>query len=241
MFRRPVTGLPPGATSAAEAGFLYGLVRLADALFGDPDAPGINPQYSPSARRPMPGPSRMGPPPPLKNPPSPDDEDDDHVRDTDHGNGAVTGNPAREPTPPEEVASAGGGGGAREAEESGPPAAGTDDDDEPADPTPPEPAAQGGQGSQFHPDRLDDHFERHGDDFGAQSAQEYERMADDFLTGPLRPGVQEKHRSNGDVVRFDAQTDEFGVVSGDGVIRTYYKPDPAVHGRTDNQEYFDDQ
>jgi hypothetical protein len=48
-------------------------------------------------------------------------------------------------------------------------------------------------------------------------------------------------RPNGDVVRYDPTTDEFGVVNADGTIRTYYKPDPAVHGYPTNLDYFNAQ
>jgi hypothetical protein len=36
-------------------------------------------------------------------------------------------------------------------------------------------------------------------------------------------------------------TDEFGLVSPDGVIYSYYKPDPAEHGYDTNLEYFNAQ
>jgi filamentous hemagglutinin len=51
----------------------------------------------------------------------------------------------------------------------------------------------------------------------------------------------EKTRPNGDVVRYNPATDEFGVVKPDGTIRTYYKPDPARHGRPTNLDYFNAQ
>ena len=89
--------------------------------------------------------------------------------------------------------------------------------------------------------RRQDHFNRHGGDFGATSATQYEAMADGFLTGRRQSGVLERVRPNGDVVRFNPATNEFGVVSGDGTIRTYYKPDPAVHGHATNLDYFNAQ
>jgi len=89
--------------------------------------------------------------------------------------------------------------------------------------------------------RLDDHFKRHGHDFGATSAAQYQRQASKFLTENLGPATLEKTRKNGDVVRYNPNTDEFGVVSKSGVIRTYYKPDPAVHSRSSNLEYFNEQ
>ena len=86
--------------------------------------------------------------------------------------------------------------------------------------------------------KLDDHFARHGSDFGAKTTLEYQAQADRFLTASKPAGVLEKTRPNGDVVRYNPSTDEFGVVSSGGSIRTYYKPDPAVHGRESNLDYF---
>ena len=48
----------------------------------------------------------------------------------------------------------------------------------------------------------------------------------------------EKVRPNGDIVRYNPAINEFGVVSSKGDIRTYYKPDPAVHGKGANLDYF---
>lgn len=99
-----------------------------------------------------------------------------------------------------------------------------------------------GNGARFADNaKLQDHFARHGSDFGAPSAQQYEAMADGFLTGPRQAGVLEKTRPNGDVIRFNPATDEFGVVSRRGIIRTYYKPDPSVHGYPTNLDYFNAQ
>jgi hypothetical protein len=89
--------------------------------------------------------------------------------------------------------------------------------------------------------KLEDHFARHGRDFGARSATEYQTMANGFLTDPLPVGVLEKTRSNGDVVRYNPTTEQFGIVTNNGAIRTYYKPDPAVHGKGSNLDYFNGQ
>jgi filamentous hemagglutinin len=89
--------------------------------------------------------------------------------------------------------------------------------------------------------RLLDHFARHGRDVGATSAADYERLASDFLTGPLATGVLEKTRANGDIVRFDPATQLFGIIRPNGIIRTFFKPDPAVHGLASNLDYFNAQ
>jgi filamentous hemagglutinin len=65
-------------------------------------------------------------------------------------------------------------------------------------------------------------------------------QAEAFLTGPKVGGVLEKVRPNGDIVRYNPVTDGFGVASPTA-IRTYYKPDPAVHGYPTNLDYFNAQ
>lgn len=89
--------------------------------------------------------------------------------------------------------------------------------------------------------QLLDYFARHGSDFGARTAAEYELQANSFLNGLRARGVLEKVRANGDIVRYNPATEEFGVVRADGTIRTYYKPNPAVHGKPTNLDYFNAQ
>jgi filamentous hemagglutinin len=86
---------------------------------------------------------------------------------------------------------------------------------------------------------LANHHQRHRAELGWISEERYAVCADIFLGSPLNPRTQlEGCRSNGDIVRYDQQTDEFGVLSSDGHIKTYYKPDPRIHGKTNNLEYF---
>jgi hypothetical protein len=103
------------------------------------------------------------------------------------------------------------------------------------------PSSKTGSGKFASQAKLQDHFERHGSDFGAQSPAEYQDQASNFTTGEKPAGVLEKVRPNGDVVRYDPNTDEFGVASRDGIIRTYYKPDPSVHGYPTNMDYYNAQ
>ena len=85
------------------------------------------------------------------------------------------------------------------------------------------------------------HWGKHGADFpDLQNSKQYVDRAYDFMTSP-DPAIQEKIRANGDFVRYNARTEEFGVMTRDGVMRTYYKPDPAVYGLPTNQDYFNAQ
>ena len=89
--------------------------------------------------------------------------------------------------------------------------------------------------------QLQGHFGAHGGDFGAKTPAEYQQQADTFLNGPRGSGVLEKVRPNGDIVRYNPATEEFGVSQGNGTIRTYFKPDPSVHGYDTNLDYFNAQ
>jgi filamentous hemagglutinin len=92
--------------------------------------------------------------------------------------------------------------------------------------------------------QLLEHFYHHGAEFGALTPEEYQALADTFLGGPLPPGVQECHRKrNGDVIRFDPNTQAFGVLSKTGFIRTYFKPVPCLlgHGYRTNLMYWQEE
>lgn len=81
--------------------------------------------------------------------------------------------------------------------------------------------------------KLIDHFDRHGMDFGATSEADYEALADTFLGGPRRPGTQEGRRRNGDIIRYNIMSREFGIVTADGFILTYWRLNTR-----DNMAYF---
>ena len=53
---------------------------------------------------------------------------------------------------------------------------------------------------------------------------EYEVQARKFLTGPPGSGVLDKLRMGGDIVRYNLTTNEFGVITQNGIIRTYFAP-----------------
>lgn len=82
------------------------------------------------------------------------------------------------------------------------------------------------------------HFTKHSSEFGFKTATAYERQASNFLSGKARRGVLEGTRKSGDIVRYNPKTNEFGVLSKDGNIRTYFKPDTAQHGLKTNLDYF---
>lgn len=86
---------------------------------------------------------------------------------------------------------------------------------------------------------LADHHARHGAQLGAADVSQYQEMADTFLGGPRDASTTlECIRRNGDRLRYNQVTEEFGILTSLGVIRTYYKADPTVHGYPHNLAYF---
>jgi filamentous hemagglutinin len=84
------------------------------------------------------------------------------------------------------------------------------------------------------------HFVKHVQQRGTIEASDevaYEAMADQFLGGIRKPSILECTRAGGDLVRFDCKTDEYGIRDASGVIRTYFRPDPSVHGLSSNFHY----
>ena len=96
----------------------------------------------------------------------------------------------------------------------------------------------------FAEDLLNGHFEDHGSDFGATTPSEYEQQASNFLTNQKNPDILEFTRVRGYRAGDSAlnpETNEFGVVKPDGSIRTYYRPNPKVHGFATNLDYFNSE
>jgi pyocin large subunit-like protein len=84
-----------------------------------------------------------------------------------------------------------------------------------------------------------EHHQKHKTEFGWISEYEYAVLADKFLGLPLDPQTQlEGRRKNGDIVRFDMVTSEFGILLSDGHIKTYFKADPKIHKKATNLEYY---
>ena len=77
--------------------------------------------------------------------------------------------------------------------------------------------------SAFH---LSSHFLKHGKDVGAVSEQEYEQMADAFMSKPIRAGIYECTSVHGrrERNRIEESTFYFGVAYNGSTIATFYPP-----------------
>ena len=72
--------------------------------------------------------------------------------------------------------------------------------------------------------QLNEHYGKHGGEFGNISKQEYLRLAQELRDA--RPGgpILEARRSNGEFSRFDRRHGYFGAYNQDGTIRTFFIP-----------------
>jgi hypothetical protein len=80
-------------------------------------------------------------------------------------------------------------------------------------------------------DRLDEHYRKHGAEFGAASRQDYLRQAQALRDEPVGGPVLEAVRGDGVITRFDRRNGAFLAYNADGVIRTFFRPN-------DGERYF---
>ena len=90
--------------------------------------------------------------------------------------------------------------------------------------------------------RFIDHFTRHAPLLGLATPAEYEAEADEFLGNPVLPaGVLQCFRSNGDKIRYNPNTEEWGVLSSANVIKTYYILTSALAKHGNGTNYFNSE
>jgi hypothetical protein len=70
---------------------------------------------------------------------------------------------------------------------------------------------------------LPDHFHRHGADFGAKDADDYARMAWEFLQRARVEGLPAKLDEDGVLRVFDPRTHTFAAYNRDGTTKTFFK------------------
>lgn len=75
-------------------------------------------------------------------------------------------------------------------------------------------------------DLLQEHFEKHGRDMGYASTEEYLAAANSVVTDPS--ALHKKQAEDGDDVYFLQKTNDLVIVSTDGYIRTYFRPEDGI-------------
>lgn len=96
------------------------------------------------------------------------------------------------------------------------------------------PAARSGDASRGfrNRSRLEEHYQKHGAEFGRVTIEDYLVMAQGLRDAPVGGDVLEAVRpSDGVISRFDRATGAFIAVDRDGTIRTFFKPN-------DGEAYF---
>ncbi len=79
---------------------------------------------------------------------------------------------------------------------------------------------------------LEEHFAKHGAEFGGETIEQYLAMAQALRDAPVGGDVEEIVRpSDGVVSRFDRKSGAFMAFDGDGTIRTFFRPN-------DGESYF---
>lgn len=79
--------------------------------------------------------------------------------------------------------------------------------------------------------KLVEHYEKHGREFGAINQAEYLRQAQALRDRPAGGEVLEMVRADGVITRFDRATGAFLAYNPNAIIRTYFKPN-------DGEAYF---
>ncbi|HTM18968.1 MAG TPA: hypothetical protein VL172_00615 [Kofleriaceae bacterium] len=72
--------------------------------------------------------------------------------------------------------------------------------------------------------RLEEHYEKHGAEFGRITRQDYLRQAQLLRDAEVGGPVLQTVRADGVTTRFDRQTGAFIAFNRDGTIRTFFKP-----------------
>src|SRR5882672_2065823 len=80
-------------------------------------------------------------------------------------------------------------------------------------------------------EHLEEHFRKHGAEFGAATAEDYLRLARRLRDRPVGPDLLESVRADGTVTRYDRTTHGFIAFERDGTIRTFFRPN-------DGEAYF---
>lgn len=73
-------------------------------------------------------------------------------------------------------------------------------------------------------DRLEEHYRKHGQEFGDITQAEYLRRAQQLRDAPVGGSVLELRRADGVITRFDRESGAFIAFDPDRIIRTFFRP-----------------
>lgn len=75
---------------------------------------------------------------------------------------------------------------------------------------------------------LEEHFAKHGREFGSLSQAEYLRLAQELRDAAATGSVREARRDDGVTTRFDTRSGAFVAFNPDKTIRTFFKPNDGL-------------
>jgi pyocin large subunit-like protein len=78
---------------------------------------------------------------------------------------------------------------------------------------------------------FEEHYQKHGREFGKISPEEYLRLAQDLRDAPAGGPILEARKPGGIITKFDRRSGAFGAYNGNRTIRTFFKPN-------DGERYF---
>ncbi len=102
---------------------------------------------------------------------------------------------------------------------------------------PPTAGAEVWSGGKRSAENATRHFDKHGGEFPFLTEEEYVQAAQDFTSHPP-PGTRIVVQEDGDQAYYSPERNFFAVTSPDGKIRTFFRPDPKIHGYKTNDDYF---
>ena len=73
-------------------------------------------------------------------------------------------------------------------------------------------------------EKLDEHYQKHGHEFGAISKAEYLRLAQELRDAPAGGPILEARGPKGEFSRFDRRHGYFGAYNRNRTIRTFFIP-----------------
>ncbi len=79
--------------------------------------------------------------------------------------------------------------------------------------------------------QFNEHYQKHGREFGNITPAEYLRLAQDLRDAPVGGSILEAIKPGGVISRFDRRHGYFGAYNRDGTIRTFFIPN-------DGERYF---
>jgi pyocin large subunit-like protein len=79
--------------------------------------------------------------------------------------------------------------------------------------------------------QFDEHYAKHGREFGNISQAEYLHLAQELRDAPAGGPILEVAKPDGVITRFDRRSGAFGAYNRDRTIRTFFKPN-------DGERYF---